>query len=120
MPSWLRRPSKSQNSSVAEALIRVCVVSRDAALVKEVHKDLMVGFSTRGSYDFENAHPDFQQFCDVLFVDLRPAGLQGDSDSPAQVSEAPRGPCETQDLAQFGVATPESPTGAARERSATE
>jgi hypothetical protein len=82
MPSWLRRLSKSQNVPAAETLIRVCVVSRDPALVEEVHKDLMVGFSTRGGYDFEGAHPDFQQFCDVLFVDLRAAGLQSDSGSP--------------------------------------
>jgi periplasmic protein TonB len=89
MPSWLRRLSKSQNVPAAETLIRVCVVSRDPALVEEVHKDLMVGFSTRGGYDFEGAHPDFQRFCDVLFVDLRAAGLQSDSGSPTRSSEAP-------------------------------
>lgn len=72
----------------AETLIRVCLVSRDPALVEEVHKDLMVGFSTRGGYDFEDAHPDFQQFCDVLFVDLRMAGVQSDSDSPTRTSGA--------------------------------
>jgi outer membrane biosynthesis protein TonB/CheY-like chemotaxis protein len=76
MPSWLRRRRKSQNSPAAETLIRVCVVSRDPALVEEVHKDLMVGFSTRDGYDFEGGHPDFRQYCDVLFVDLRAAGLQ--------------------------------------------
>jgi periplasmic protein TonB len=105
--------------SAAETLIRVSVVSRDAALVEEVHNDLMVGFSTRGGYDFEGAHPDFQQFCDVLFVDLRPAGLQSHSHSPAQVSEAPRGPGETQDLLDFAVETPGSATDAAPARSAT-
>lgn len=47
-------------------------------LIEEVHKHLMVGFSTRGGYDFEAAHPDFQQFSDVLFVDLRAAGLQAE------------------------------------------
>src|SRR5690348_7068594 len=83
MPSWLRRRSKSQNLPTAGTLIRVCVVSRDPALVEEVHKVLMVGFSTRGGYDFEGAHPDFQQFCDVLFVDLRAAGVRRDSGSPA-------------------------------------
>ena len=118
MPSWLR--SKSRNLSAAETLIRVSVVSRDAALVEEVHNDLMVGFSTRGGYDFEAAHPDFQQFCDVLFVDLRPAGLQSHSHSLTQVSEAPRGPGETQDLPDFGVETPGSATDAAPARGATE
>jgi TonB family protein len=54
------------------------VVSRDAVLVEEVHRHLMVGFSTRGGYDFEAAHPDFQQFSDVLFVDLRAAGVQAE------------------------------------------
>ena len=53
-------------------------MSRDAALVEEVHKDLLVGFATRGGYAFESDHPDFQQFCDVLFVDLRGPGVQGD------------------------------------------
>jgi TonB family protein len=53
-------------------------VSRDPALVEEVHKDLLIGFSTRGGYDFESDHPDFQRYCDVLFVDLRAAGVQGD------------------------------------------
>ena len=62
-----------------ETLIRVCLVSRDSSLVDEVHKDLFVGFSTRGGYNFESDHPDFQQCCDVLFVDLRAAGLQGDT-----------------------------------------
>jgi protein TonB len=79
MPSWLRRRRKGQNPAAAETFIRVCVVSRDPALVEEVHKDLMVGFSTRGGYDFESDHADFQQYCDVLFVDLRAAGLQADA-----------------------------------------
>jgi periplasmic protein TonB len=77
MRSWFRARSKSQET-VDETLIRVCLVSRDAALVEEVHKDLLIGFSTRGGYDFESDHPDFQQYCDVLFVDLRAAGVQGD------------------------------------------
>lgn len=59
-----------------ETLIRVCVVSRDPALTEEVHNDLLVGFLTRSGYDFESGHPDFQHYCDVLFVDLRAAGLQ--------------------------------------------
>jgi TonB family protein len=80
MPSWLPRLRKSQNIPAAETLIRVCVVSRDPELVEEVHKDLMVGFATRGRYDFEGTHPDFQQFCDVLFMDLR-AGAESGSDS---------------------------------------
>jgi TonB family protein len=37
-----------------------------------------VGFLTRSGYDFESDHPDFQRYCDVLFVDLRAAGLQAD------------------------------------------
>jgi protein TonB len=78
MSSWLLRRNKSQNVPAGETLIRVCVVSRDPALVEEVHKDLMVGFATRGGYDFEYAHPDFQHFCDVLFVDLRTAGVHTD------------------------------------------
>jgi len=90
MPSWLRRRRKLQNPA-AETLIRVCVVSRDPALVEEVHKDLMVGFSTRGGYDFESDHPDFQEFCDVLFVDLRAAGLQADA-----ASQSPTGPFQPQ------------------------
>jgi TonB family protein len=65
-----------------ETLVRVCVVSRDPALIEEVHKDLLVGFSTRGGYEFESDHPDFQLYCDVLFVDLRAAGVQGDGGSP--------------------------------------
>ena len=77
MRSWFRARSKSQETA-DETLIRVCLVSRDAALVEEVHKDLLIGFSTRGGYDFESDHPDFQQYCDVLFVDLRAAGVQGD------------------------------------------
>ena len=81
MPSWLPKLHKSQNICEAETLIRVCVVSRDPVFVEEVHKDLMVGFSTRGRYDFEGAHPDFQQFSDVLFVDLRAAGAESHSDS---------------------------------------
>ena len=81
MPSWLPGLRKSENISADETLIRVCVVSRDPVFVEEVHQDLMVGFSTRGRYDFEGAHPDFQQFCDVLFVDLRAAGAESGSDS---------------------------------------
>jgi TonB family protein len=77
MRSWFRARSKSQETA-DETLIRVCLVSRDAALVEEVHKDLLIGFSTRGGYNFESDHPDFQQYCDVLFVDLRAAGVQGD------------------------------------------
>src|SRR5438067_5284341 len=78
MPSWFRVRSKSKEMPADETLIRVCLVSRDAALIEEVHKDLFVGFSTRGGYNFESDHPDFQQCCDVLFVDLRAAGLQAD------------------------------------------
>ena len=37
-----------------------------------------MGFLTRSGYDFEGDHPDFQQYCDVLLVDLRAAGLQAD------------------------------------------
>jgi TonB family protein len=77
MRSWFRARSKSQEAA-GEMLIRVCLVSRDPTLVEEVHKDLLIGFSTRGGYDFESDHPDFQQYCDVLFVDLRAAGVQGD------------------------------------------
>lgn len=79
MRSWFRARRKSQEIPADETLIRVCLVSRDPALVEEVHKDLLVGFSTRGGYDFESDHPDFQQYCDVLFVDLRAAGRKGDS-----------------------------------------
>jgi CheY-like chemotaxis protein len=78
MRSWFRARNKSQETTADETLIRVCLVSRDFALVEEVHKDLLVGFSTRGGYEFESDHPDFQQYCDVLFVDLRAAGGQGD------------------------------------------
>lgn len=77
MRSWFRAKSKSQETA-DETLIRVCLVSRDPALVQEVHKDLLIGFSTRGGYDFESSHPDFQQYCDVLFVDLRATGVQAD------------------------------------------
>lgn len=77
MRSWFRARSKSQETS-GETLIRVCLVSRDPVLIEEVHKDLLIGFSTRGGYDFESDHVDFQQYCDVLFVDLRAAGVQGD------------------------------------------
>src|SRR6202163_2808557 len=77
MRSWFRARSKSQEAS-GETLIRVCLVSRDPVLIEEVHKDLLIGFSTRGGYDFESDHVDFQQYCDVLFVDLRAAGVQGD------------------------------------------
>jgi TonB family protein len=58
-----------------ETLIRVCLVSRDPALIEEVHKDLLIGFSTRGGYEFDSNHPDFQEYCDVLFVDLRAAAV---------------------------------------------
>src|ERR1700730_3062543 len=78
MRSWFRARNKSQETTADETLIRVCLVSRDPALVEEVHTDLLVGFSTRGGYEFESDHPDFQQYCDVLFVDLRAAGGQGD------------------------------------------
>ena len=78
MRSWFRARNKSQEITADETLIRVCLVSRDPALVEEVHEDLLVGFSTRGGYEFESDHPDFQQYCDVLFVDLRAAGGQGD------------------------------------------
>ncbi len=78
MRSWFGARSKSQEAS-GETLIRVCLVSRDPVLIEEVHKDLLIGFSTRGGYDFESDHVDFQQYCDVLFVDLRAAGVQGDS-----------------------------------------
>lgn len=73
MPSWFRVGRKSKDSAAAETLIRVCIVSRDAGLVEEVHKSLMIGFATRGGYEFESDHPDFQQFGEVLLVDLRTA-----------------------------------------------
>lgn len=78
MPGWwnARKESKQAEAESGETLIRVCVVSRDPALVEEAHKDLMVGFSTRGGYDFEPGHPDFQHYCDVLLVDLRASGVQ--------------------------------------------
>src|SRR5690348_10814029 len=79
MPSWFRVRRKSKQMPADETLIRVCLVSRDPTLVEEVHKDLFVGFSTRGGYNFESDHPDFQQCCDVLFVDLRAVGLQADT-----------------------------------------
>ena len=75
--AWFRT-RKRPEEALRETLIRVCVVSRDATLTEEVHKDLLVGFLTRGGYDFESDHRDFQQYCDVLFVDLRAAGLQAD------------------------------------------
>jgi TonB family protein len=75
--AWFRS-RKRPEVAPRETLIRVCVVSRDPALTEEVHKDLLVGFLTRGGYDFGSDHPDFQQYCDVLFVDLRAAGLQAD------------------------------------------
>lgn len=75
--AWSRSRKRSE-AAPREALIRVCVVSRDPALTEEVHNDLLVGFLTRSGYDFESNHPDFQQYCDVLFVDLRAAGLQAD------------------------------------------
>lgn len=74
---WFRS-KKNPEVAPGEKLIRVCVVTRDAALAQEVHKDLLVGFLTRSGYDFESDHPDFQQYCDVLVVDLRAAGLQAD------------------------------------------
>src|SRR5579872_4356826 len=73
--AWFRSRKRSE-AVPRETLIRVCVVSRDPALTAEVHNDLLVGFLTRSGYDFESDHPDFQQYCDVLFVDLRAAGLQ--------------------------------------------
>jgi TonB family protein len=78
MKRWFLGRRKSLDGP-EEALIRVCLVSRDPALIDEVHKALLIGFSTRGGYEFEGDHPDFQQYCDVLFVDLRAAGLQRDS-----------------------------------------
>jgi periplasmic protein TonB len=77
MRSWFDARKESENTA-DETRIRVCLVSRDPALVEEVHKDLLIGFSTRSGYEFDSEHPDFQQYCDVLFVDLRPAGVQGD------------------------------------------
>ncbi len=73
--AWFRSRKRFE-AAPRETLIRVCVVSRDPALTEEVHHDLLVGFLTRSGYDFESDHPDFQQYCDVLFVDLRAAGLQ--------------------------------------------
>jgi TonB family protein len=64
------------------------VVSQDPALVNEVHKDLGVGFSTRGGYDFEPDHRDFQQYCHVLFVDLRAVGIQGAAEPTIAASAA--------------------------------
>jgi TonB family protein len=75
--AWFRSRKRSE-AAPRETLIRVCVVSRDPALTAEVHNDLLVGFLTRSGYDFESDHPDFQRYCDVLFVDLRAAGLQAD------------------------------------------
>jgi len=74
MPSWFRARRKSQETAADETLIRVCLVSRDPALIDEMHKDLLIGFSTRGGYEFDSNHPDFQEYCDVLFVDLRGSG----------------------------------------------
>ena len=79
---------KSQDIPADETRIRVCLVSRDPALIEEVHKHLFIGFSTRGGYDFKSDHPDFQQYCDVLFVDLRAAGVQGDPGSPTRAGSA--------------------------------
>jgi TonB family protein len=78
MASWFGARKKLEETAADEALIRVCVVTRDAALMEEVHKDLLVGFLTRAAYEFESGHPDFQQRCDVLLLDLRAAGVQGD------------------------------------------
>ena len=99
MSIWFRTRTKYRDTPADETLIRVCLVSRDAALIEEMHRDLLVGFSTRGGYDFESDHPDFQQYGDVLFVDLRAAGLQGESSSPA-----------TPDSATPGVEDPNPPT----------
>src|SRR6266478_5576829 len=77
MASWFGARKKLDETAADEALIRVCVVTRDPALIEEAHKDLLVGFLTRGAYEFESGHPDFQR-CDVLLVDLRAAGVQGD------------------------------------------
>ena len=82
MPIWFLARNKSQDTSPDETLIRVCLVSRDAALVEEVHEQLLVGFATRGGYDFESDHPDFQQYCDVLFVDLRAASTSTNATPP--------------------------------------
>jgi TonB family protein len=78
MASWFSVRKKLEETAADEAMIRVCVVTRDAALIEEVHKDLLVGFLTRGAYEFQGGHPDFQNRCDVLLVDLRAAGVQGD------------------------------------------
>jgi TonB family protein len=75
MQSWFRVRKRAQEMPGEETLIRVCLVSRDPAFVEEVHKDLLIGFSTRGGYEFDSNHPDFQEYCDVLFVDLRAAGV---------------------------------------------
>jgi hypothetical protein len=88
MRSWYRARRKAQGMPADETLVRVCLVSRDPALIEEVHKDLLVGFSTRGGYEFESDHPDFQQYCDVLFVDLRAAGVRGDAGSPTRADFA--------------------------------
>jgi len=77
MASWFGARKKFDETATDEALIRVCVVTRDPALIEEAHKDLLVGFLTRGAYEFESGHPDFQR-CDVLLVDLRAAGVRGD------------------------------------------
>jgi periplasmic protein TonB len=89
MPIRFLARRKSQDTPADETLIRVCLVSRDAALVEEVHKHLLVGFATRGGYEFESNHPDFQQYCDVLFVDLRAAGLQTGCGPAAPANSAP-------------------------------
>jgi len=105
MPSWFRARTKSQDTPADDPLIRVCLVSRDPALIEEVHEDLLVGFSTRGGYEFQSDHPDFQHHCDVLFVDLRAAGLPGDPWSPTRAG-----------FARAGVEDPWSPARASRVR----
>jgi periplasmic protein TonB len=86
MPIWFRAGRKSQDASADETLIRVCLVSRDAAMIEEAHKHLLVGFATRGGYDFESDHPDFQRYCDVLFVDLCAASTSKNT-APAHAEE---------------------------------
>lgn len=88
MRSWFRARRNTQGMPADETLIRVCLVSRDPVLVEEAHRDLLIGFSTRGGYEFESDHPDFQQYCDVLFVDLRAAGVQGVAGSPTHADSA--------------------------------
>jgi len=75
MPSWFRAGRKSQDIVADESVIRVYLVSRDPALIQEVHKDLFVGFWTRGSYEFQSDHPDFQQRSCCSWTCARPCGV---------------------------------------------